>query len=131
MLNAKHHEEEGQIVARAYRPGTVTVATNMAGRGTDIVLGGNPEVILDEKLRERGLDPFEDEERYQEAWDAEIEEEKERSKRPVTKSARLAASTSWAPSVTSPAVSITSCVAVPAVRVTQVRPASTCPCVMS
>lgn len=81
VLNAKHHEEEGQIVARAGRPGTVTVATNMAGRGTDIVLGGNPEVILDEKLRERGLDPFEDEERYQEAWDAEIEEEKERSKR--------------------------------------------------
>ncbi|WP_347304950.1 preprotein translocase subunit SecA [Corynebacterium sp. SA-MJD20WY100] len=81
VLNAKHHEEEGKIVARAGRPGTVTVATNMAGRGTDIVLGGNPEVILDDKLRERGLDPFEDEERYQEAWDAEIEEEKARSKR--------------------------------------------------
>ena len=81
VLNAKHHEEEGQIVARAGRPGTVTVATNMAGRGTDIVLGGNPEVILDEKLRERGLDPFEDEEKYQEAWDAEIDEEKERSKK--------------------------------------------------
>ena len=81
VLNAKHHEQEGQIVARAGRPGTVTVATNMAGRGTDIVLGGNPEVILDEKLRERGLDPFEDEEKYQEAWDAEIDEEKERSKK--------------------------------------------------
>ena len=81
VLNAKHHEEEGQIVARAGRPGTVTVATNMAGRGTDIVLGGNPEVILDEKLRDRGLDPFEDEEKYQEAWDAEIEQERERSKK--------------------------------------------------
>ncbi|OFP61924.1 preprotein translocase subunit SecA [Corynebacterium sp. HMSC074C01] len=81
VLNAKHHEEEGQIVARAGRPGAVTVATNMAGRGTDIVLGGNPEVILDEKLRERGLDPFEDEEKYQEAWDAEIDQERERSKR--------------------------------------------------
>ena len=81
VLNAKHHEQEGQIVARAGRPGTVTVATNMAGRGTDIVLGGNPEVILDEKLRERGLDPFENEEKYQEAWDAEIDEEKERSKK--------------------------------------------------
>nr|WP_227485850.1 preprotein translocase subunit SecA [Corynebacterium hesseae] len=81
VLNAKHHEEEGQIVARAGRPGTVTVATNMAGRGTDIVLGGNPEVILDEKLRDRGLDPFEDEEKYQEAWDAEIDQERERSKR--------------------------------------------------
>ena len=81
VLNAKHHEEEGQIIARAGRPGTVTVATNMAGRGTDIVLGGNPEVILDEKLRERGLDPFEDEEKYQEAWDAEIDSERERSKK--------------------------------------------------
>ena len=81
VLNAKHHEQEGQIVARAGRPGTVTVATNMAGRGTDIVLGGNPEVILDEKLRERGLDPFDDEEKYQEAWDAEIDAEKERSKK--------------------------------------------------
>ncbi|MGO2611947.1 preprotein translocase subunit SecA [Corynebacterium flavescens] len=81
VLNAKHHEEEGQIIARAGRPGTVTVATNMAGRGTDIVLGGNTEVILDEKLRERGLDPFEDEEKYQEAWDAEIAQEKERSQR--------------------------------------------------
>ena len=81
VLNAKHHEEEGQIIARAGRPGTVTVATNMAGRGTDIVLGGNPEVILDEKLRDRGLDPFEDEEKYQEAWEAEIDSERERSKK--------------------------------------------------
>lgn len=81
VLNAKHHEEEGQIIARAGRPGTVTVATNMAGRGTDIVLGGNPEVILDEKLRERGLDPFEDEEKYQEAWETEIDSERERSKK--------------------------------------------------
>ncbi|NMF32972.1 preprotein translocase subunit SecA [Corynebacterium ammoniagenes] len=81
VLNAKQHEEEGNIVARAGRPGNVTVATNMAGRGTDIVLGGNPEVILDMKLRERGLDPFDDEEKYQEAWDAEIQDERERSQR--------------------------------------------------
>ncbi|MGO2652857.1 preprotein translocase subunit SecA [Corynebacterium casei] len=81
VLNAKYHEEEGNIIARAGRPGNVTVATNMAGRGTDIVLGGNPEVILDMKLRERGLDPFDDEEKYQEAWDSEIEDERERSKR--------------------------------------------------
>ncbi len=80
VLNAKHHEEEGNIVARAGLPGNVTVATNMAGRGTDIVLGGNPEVILDMKLRERGLDPFEDEEAYQEAWERELPQEKERSK---------------------------------------------------
>ena len=81
VLNAKFHEEEGNIIARAGRPGVVTVATNMAGRGTDIVLGGNPEVILDMKLQERGLDPFEDPERYQAAWDAEIEQERERSRR--------------------------------------------------
>ncbi|WP_306516275.1 preprotein translocase subunit SecA [Corynebacterium sp.] len=81
VLNAKYHEEEGNIIARAGLPGNVTVATNMAGRGTDIVLGGNPEVILDMRLRQRGLDPFDDEEAYQEAWDNEIEEEKAKSKR--------------------------------------------------
>ncbi|GAB3941891.1 preprotein translocase subunit SecA [Corynebacterium tapiri] len=81
VLNAKYHEEEGRIVASAGLPGAVTVATNMAGRGTDIVLGGNPEVLLDAKLKERGLDPFEDEERYQAAWDEELPKAKERSKR--------------------------------------------------
>ena len=81
VLNAKYHEEEGNIIARAGLPGNVTVATNMAGRGTDIVLGGNPEVILDMRLRQRGLDPFDDEEAYQEAWDNEIEDEKAKSKR--------------------------------------------------
>lgn len=78
VLNAKHHEQEAQIVAQAGLPGAVTVATNMAGRGTDIVLGGNPEILLDIKLRERGLDPFEDEESYQEAWDAELPAMKQR-----------------------------------------------------
>src|SRR5699024_9834434 len=47
VLNAKHHEKEAEIVAEAGRPGAVTVATNMAGRGTDIVLGGNPDIIAD------------------------------------------------------------------------------------
>lgn len=78
VLNAKRHEQEAQIVAQAGLPGAVTVATNMAGRGTDIVLGGNPEILLDIKLRERGLDPFEDEESYQEAWDAELPAMKQR-----------------------------------------------------
>ncbi|AKF26787.1 preprotein translocase subunit SecA [[Brevibacterium] flavum] len=78
VLNAKHHEQEAQIVAQAGLPGAVTVATNMAGRGTDIVLGGNPEILLDIKLRERGLDPFEDEESYQESWDAELPAMKQR-----------------------------------------------------
>ncbi|WP_448853947.1 preprotein translocase subunit SecA [Corynebacterium frankenforstense] len=81
VLNAKFHEQEAQIVAQAGLPGNVTVATNMAGRGTDIVLGGNPDILLDIKLRERGLDPVEDEEAYQEAWDAELPAARERSKK--------------------------------------------------
>ncbi len=56
-LNAKHHESEAHIVAQAGRVGAVTIATNMAGRGTDIILGGNPEVLSDDLLRARGLDP--------------------------------------------------------------------------
>lgn len=80
VLNAKHHEEEGRIIAEAGLPGKVTVSTNMAGRGTDIVLGGNPEVLLDAKLQEQGLDPFEDQERYQEAWNEQLPQAKERSK---------------------------------------------------
>ncbi|NLG80635.1 MAG: preprotein translocase subunit SecA [Firmicutes bacterium] len=54
VLNAKHHEHEAEIVAQAGRLGTVTIATNMAGRGTDIVLGGNPEYIAKQKLRAQG-----------------------------------------------------------------------------
>lgn len=79
VLNAKHHEEEGRIIAEAGLPGKVTVSTNMAGRGTDIVLGGNPEVLLDAKLQAQGLDPFEDGERYQEAWNEQLPIAKERS----------------------------------------------------
>ena len=56
-LNAKNHEREAHIIAQAGRVGAVTIATNMAGRGTDILLGGNPEVMADDLLRERGFDP--------------------------------------------------------------------------
>jgi len=52
VLNAKHHEKEAEIVAQAGRPGAVTIATNMAGRGTDIVLGGNPEFLAHAKAEE-------------------------------------------------------------------------------
>jgi len=70
VLNAKQHERESHIVAVAGRAGAITVATNMAGRGTDIVLGGNPEFLADVQLRERGLDPVETPEEYEAAWDA-------------------------------------------------------------
>ena len=69
VLNAKHHEREATIVADAGRKGAVTVATNMAGRGTDIMLGGNPEFRAVAALKERGLDPHETPEEYEAAWD--------------------------------------------------------------
>ena len=65
VLNAKNHEREAVIVAQAGRRGAVTVATNMAGRGTDIMLGGNPEFLADLLLREKGIDPVEDPEEYE------------------------------------------------------------------
>ena len=57
VLNAKYHEREAEIVAQAGRFGAVTIATNMAGRGTDILLGGNPDFLSKEILRKKGLDP--------------------------------------------------------------------------
>ncbi len=57
VLNAKHHEKEAYIIAQAGRVGAVTIATNMAGRGTDILLGGNPEYMAREILMAKGKDP--------------------------------------------------------------------------
>ena len=59
VLNAKFHEKEAPIVAQAGRTGAVTIATNMAGRGTDILLGGNPAGLASELLHKRGLNPAE------------------------------------------------------------------------
>ena len=59
VLNAKFHEREAQIIAQAGREGAVTIATNMAGRGTDILLGGNPDVMAEDILRNQGIDPTE------------------------------------------------------------------------
>ncbi|MGN0056290.1 MAG: preprotein translocase subunit SecA [Atopobiaceae bacterium] len=59
VLNAKYHEYEAQIVAQAGREGAVTIATNMAGRGTDILLGGNPDFMAADFLRNQGIDPDE------------------------------------------------------------------------
>ncbi|MFE2999021.1 preprotein translocase subunit SecA [Nocardia sp. NPDC059246] len=77
VLNAKFHEQEAQIVAEAGRPGAVTVATNMAGRGTDIVLGGNPDIIADILLRRQGLDPVETPDEYEAHWHPTLERVKE------------------------------------------------------
>jgi preprotein translocase subunit SecA len=69
VLNAKQHEREAAIVAEAGRKGAVTVATNMAGRGTDIMLGGNSEFRAVTELKRRGLDPEQTPEEYEAAWD--------------------------------------------------------------
>ncbi|MCJ0890567.1 preprotein translocase subunit SecA [Rhodococcus sp. ARC_M5] len=76
VLNAKFHEQEATIIAEAGRQGAVTVATNMAGRGTDVVLGGNPDILADLKLRKQGLDPVETPEEYETAWEPALEEVK-------------------------------------------------------
>src|ERR1700749_4307435 len=68
VLNAKYHEQEAMIVGQSGRLGAVTVATNMAGRGTDIMLGGNPEFIADLELHQRGLSPVDTPEDYEAAW---------------------------------------------------------------
>jgi preprotein translocase subunit SecA len=73
VLNAKFHEKEAPIVAQAGRSGAVTIATNMAGRGTDILLGGNPAGLASELLHRRGLNPAEVE---REVYDAAFAEAK-------------------------------------------------------
>jgi len=76
VLNAKFHEQEATIVAEAGRSGAVTVATNMAGRGTDVVLGGNPDIIADIVLRKQGLDPVHNPEEYEAAWEGVLDKVK-------------------------------------------------------
>src|SRR3954447_17101453 len=76
VLNAKQHAREAAIIANAGRKGAVTIATNMAGRGTDIQLGGNPEFAADLALRDRGLSPDETPEEYEAAWPDALEKAK-------------------------------------------------------
>ena len=77
VLNAKNHAREAAIVAQAGRKGAVTVATNMAGRGTDIMLGGNAEFNAIAELERRGLDPSENPEEYEAAWPDALEKARE------------------------------------------------------
>jgi preprotein translocase subunit SecA len=76
VLNAKYHEREAAIIAQAGRKGAVTVATNMAGRGTDIMLGGNPEFIADLELHQRGLSPVDTPEDFEAAWPEAVDKAK-------------------------------------------------------
>ncbi|MFN2412442.1 MAG: preprotein translocase subunit SecA, partial [Pyrinomonadaceae bacterium] len=76
VLNAKYHEREAEIIAQAGRKGTVTIATNMAGRGTDILLGGNPEFLAREYLKRQEINP-------DDATEAQFEEELQKAKRVV------------------------------------------------
>ena len=85
VLNAKNHAREAAIVAQAGRLGSVTVATNMAGRGTDVMLGGNAEFLAVAQMNAKGLSPVETPDDYEEAWDdvfaavkAEVSEEAEK-----------------------------------------------------
>ena len=73
VLNAKQHADEAKVVALAGHRGAVTVATNMAGRGTDIMLGGSVEFLADQELRDKGIDPVENAEEYEAAWQATLD----------------------------------------------------------
>ncbi len=80
VLNAKQHEREAAIIAMAGAKGAVTVATNMAGRGTDIILGGNPEFLADKKLHDQGIDPLEQSEEYEKLYPEMLAEFEEMTK---------------------------------------------------
>ncbi len=85
VLNAKNHAREAEIVARAGRLGAVTVATNMAGRGTDIMLGGNAEFLAVQEMKSKGLDPVETPDEYEAEWDAVYETMRDRVAEESTK----------------------------------------------
>ena len=120
VLNAKQHAREAEIVAQAGRPSVITIATNMAGRGTDIVLGGNVEKQILKLARRRDA-------RRRPRRSAQIDDAARRvAGAPRGGRRRRAACTSSAPSATNRGASTTSCAAAPAARATRARRASTC-----
>ena len=126
MLNAKHHKREAEIVAQAGRKGAVTIATNMAGRGTDIILGGNPEAMawgIPGEVPSRLDVP-------QEEWDAlvaEIEQARTDEGRRARRSAGWAGCTSSAPNATKPGGSTCSSAVVADGKATPAAAASSFP----
>ena len=127
VLNAKYHEQEAMIIAQSGRLGAVTVATNMAGRGTDIMLGGNPEFIADTELHQRGLSPVDTPGGLRGGVAGGGRQgEGGRGGRARAGRRRPAASTCSAPSGTSRGASTTSSAAGPVVRATRASPGSTC-----
>ena len=147
VLNAKYHEQEAEIVAQAGRKGAVTIATNMAGRGTDILLGGNPEFMarqqaLADQIVERlpkGQEKFVDDADFvyfyhldsfyrvrAPSTSASSPPTRSRPTSSTTRSSRWAACTSSAPSATRRGASTTSFAAAPAARAIPARRASTC-----
>ena len=125
VLNAKHHQREAEIVAQAGRKGAVTIATNMAGRGTDIILGGNPEAMAWAQLQEKYPTRLEV---PPEEWDAlvnEIEAARADEGRRARGGGRWAACTSSAASGTKPGASTCSSAAAAAARAIPAAAAST------
>ena len=125
VLNAKHHKREAEIVAQAGRKSAVTIATNMAGRGTDIILGGNPETMAWAQLQDKyptRLDVPQDE------WDALVTRDRAARAdegRGPRGGRTWAACTSSAPSGTKPAASTCSFAAAAAGRAIPAAAAST------
>ena len=130
VLNAKQHAREAAIVAQAGRKGAVTVATNMAGRGTDIMLGGNAEFMAVAALQAAaGSTRSRPRRSTRPRGPSALEARREGRRQPsTTRSPSSAVCTCSAPSGTSRAASTTSCAAAPAVRATPARAASTSRC---
>ena len=126
VLNARFHEQEAQIVAQAGRPGAITIATNMAGRGTDIQLGGNVDMLVQQSVPAINA-KFADESRARRPRSPGSRPRSAPASSATARScARRAASTWSAPSATRAGASTTSCAAVRAARATPAPRSSSC-----